>query len=183
VAGRGTAAALRYAKALFALARDEGRVDPVRAELDGLVHVIAEVPALRDVLLRPLHPAAERRAALLAVAERIGLSPLVRNFCSFLIDQRRTRALEEIRDAYVRLAEEAAGRVQGEVVSASALSDAQLARLRSALGRRTGCEVDLTVRVDPTLLGGAVARVGDLVFDGSLRTQLTRLRSSLTGER
>jgi F-type H+-transporting ATPase subunit delta len=183
VAARGTAAALRYAKALFALARDEGRVDPVREELDELLRAMAEVPALRDLLVRPLHPAAQRRAVLLAIAERIGLSPLVRNFCSFLIDQRRTRDLQEIRDAYVRLAEEAAGRVQGEVVSAAVLSEAQLARLRSALGRRTGCEVELTVRVDPALLGGAVARVGDLVFDGSLRTQLTRLRSSLTGER
>jgi F-type H+-transporting ATPase subunit delta len=83
----------------------------------------------------------------------------------------------------VRLAEEAAGRVRGEVVSATPLDPAQLDRIRSALARRLGRELDLAIRVDPALLGGLVARVGDLVFDGSLRTQLAQLRAQLTGER
>jgi F-type H+-transporting ATPase subunit delta len=72
--------------------------------------------------------------------------------------------------------------VRGEVISAAALDDGQLERLRAALARRTGSVVDLDVRVDPQLLGGVVARVGDHVFDGSLRTQLSQLRASLTGE-
>jgi F-type H+-transporting ATPase subunit delta len=181
VAVRGAGAAQRYARALFSLAQEEGRGEAVGAELDRLVGAMQAVPALRDLLVRPLHPARERRAALLAVGERLGLSPLVRNFGCFLIDQRRTAHLEAIRDAYVRLAEEAAGRVVGEVVSASALGETQLERLRAALARRTGRRVELRVRVDPTLLGGVTARVGDMVFDGSLRTQLARLRASLTG--
>lgn len=179
----GVAAAERYAKALFSLARDEGRVDGVGAELDRLVAAMRAVPAFRDVLVRPLHPAAERRSALRAVGERIGLSPLLRNFGCFLIDQRRTRDFEAIRAAYERLAEEAAGRVRGEVVAATPLAPAQLERLRAALSRRTGREVELSVRLDPLLLGGATARVGDLVFDGSLRSQLAHLRASLTGGR
>jgi F-type H+-transporting ATPase subunit delta len=182
MAARGSAAAERYAKALFALARDEGRVEAVAEELGRLVDTMRAVPALRDVLVRPLHPAKERRAALRAVGERLALSPLLQKFCAFLIDQRRTRDLEAIQDEYRRLAEEAAGRVRGTVVSASPLEDAQLERLRGALARRTGRSVDLEVRVDPALLGGVVARVGDLVFDGSLRTQLAQLRASLTGE-
>ena len=183
MAERGTAAAQRYARALFSLARDEDRVDAVGAELGRLVDAMRAAPALRDVLVRPLHPAGERRAALLAVGERLGLSTLVRNFGCFLIDQRRTADVEAIRDAYVQLAEGAAGRVQGEVVTAAALSDAQLERLRGVLSARTGRTVALQVRVDPSLLGGATARVGDLVFDGSLRTQLARLRASLKGGR
>jgi F-type H+-transporting ATPase subunit delta len=183
VAAGATAAAKRYAKALFGLASEAGRVEPVREEFDRLVEAMEASPALRDVMVRPLHPAAERRAALRAVASRLALSPLVVNFCSFLIDQRRTRDLEPIRDHYVRLAEEAAGRTRGEVVSAAPLAPAQLDRLRAALSRRTGRAVDLSTRVDPALLGGVRARVGDLVFDGSLRTQLERLRASLTGGR
>jgi F-type H+-transporting ATPase subunit delta len=183
MAVRGSAASQRYAKALFGLARDEGRVDPVRGELDLLVATMEAVPELRDVLVRPLHPAAERRAALTAVGGRLGLSTLLRHFCLFLIDQRRTRDLAAIRDEYVRLAEEAAGRVRGEVVAAAPLEDAQLDRLRTALTQRLGRTVALDVRVDPQLLGGVVARVGDLVFDGSLRTQLDQLRANLTGER
>jgi len=182
MAARGSAAAERYARALFSLASDQGRVADVGEELATLVEAMRQVPALRDVLVRPLHPAKERRAALRAVGERIGLSPLMLNFCSFLIDQRRTRDIEAIHERYVRLAEEAAGRVRGEVISAAPLDGGQLERLRTALARQTGRSVDLEVRVDPALLGGVVARVGDLVFDGSLRTQLAQLRASLTGE-
>ncbi len=78
------------------------------------------------------------------------------------------------------LADEAAGRTRARIVSASPLSDAQRSRLRSALAARTGLQVDLEESVDSSLLGGAVASVGGLVFDGSLRTQLEQLRSSLT---
>ena len=113
----------------------------------------------------------------------LGLSPLVANFCSYLIDQRRTRDLAVIRDEFVRLAEEAAGRVRGELVTAAPLDAAALDRVRGALKRRVGREIELSVRVDPELVGGLVARVGDLVFDGSLRSQLAQLRAQLTGER
>ncbi len=176
-------AALRYAKALFGLAQETGRVDAIGAELDGLVRAIDEVPALADVFVRPVHPAGERRRALAKLVGPLGLSPLIANFCAFLIDQRRTRDLTAIRDEFVRLAEEAAGRVRGELVTPAPLDAAQLDRVRDALTRRVGRTIDLDVRVDPQLVGGLVARVGDLVFDGSLRTQLAQLRAQLTGER
>jgi F-type H+-transporting ATPase subunit delta len=176
-------AAVRYAKALFGLAQETGRVDALRAELDALVGAIEKVPALADVFVRPIHPAGERRRAVAELAGPLGLSPLLANFCAYLIDQRRTRDLAAIRDEFVRLAEEAAGRVRGEVVTAAPLDGAQLDRVRGALARRLGRQIDLAVRIDPELVGGLVARVGDLVFDGSLRSQLAQLRAQLTGER
>jgi F-type H+-transporting ATPase subunit delta len=176
-------AAVRYAKALFALARENGRIAEVRAEFDGLADAIERVPALADVFVRPTYPAAERRRALAELAGTLGLSPLLAQFCSYLIDQRRTRDLGPIREEFNRLAEEAAGRVRGELVSAAPLDAAQLDRGRAALTRRVGREIDLQVRVDPELVGGLVARVGDLLFDGSLRSQLAQLRAQLTGER
>lgn len=182
MAGR-RSASVRYAKALFGLAQETGRVDAIRDELNGLLGAIADIPGLADVFVRPLHPAGERRAALKQLAGPLGLSPLVANFCAFLIDQRRTRDLAAIRDEFIRLAEEAAGRVRGEIVSATQLEPAQLERIQGALARRLGRQVDLSVRVDPELVGGLVARVGDLVFDGSLRSQLEQLRAQLTGER
>ena len=176
-------AALRYAKALFGLAQETDAVLSVGAELDRIAAAIKTVPALADVLVVPKYPAAERRAALQQLAGPLGISPLLTHFLSFLIDQRRTRDLAAIHEDYVRLAEEAAGRVRGEVVSATPLEPAQLDRIRNALARRLRRELDLAIRVDPALLGGLVARVGDLVFDGSLRTQLAQLRAQLTGER
>ena len=177
------AAAKRYAKALFSLARDADSVESTGAELNALLKAVDDNAGLRDVLVRPVHPASERRAVLNEVGERLGLSATLRHFGSFVIDQRRTGDLDAIRDEYERLAEEASGRVRGEVVSAAPLSDTHLDRLRSALGRRTGRQVELDVRVDPSLIGGAIARVGGLVLDGSLRTQLQQLRTNLTGGR
>jgi F-type H+-transporting ATPase subunit delta len=173
------AAARRYARALFALAREEGRIEDLRRELDTLGELLERNADLAHAILRPLFPSAERRRVLRAVCERIGASDTLRRFCSFLVDQRRVVELQAIRAAYAQLADEAAGRTRARVVSASALSAAQLERLRRALAERTGRELELDVEVDDSLLGGAVASVGDLVFDGSLRTQLEQLRSSL----
>jgi F-type H+-transporting ATPase subunit delta len=177
---RRSAAARRYARALFALARESGAVEPVRGELDRLAGLFEESPELRQALFRPLHPVKQRRGVLTGVAERLSASESVRHFVAFLIDQRRLVAFDAIREEYGRLADSAAGRTHARVVSASPLSDAQRERLRRALEARAGQEVELEVEVEPTLLGGAIASVGTLVFDGSLKTQLQQLRSSLT---
>jgi F-type H+-transporting ATPase subunit delta len=177
---RSPAAARRYARALFSLAREEDRIDAVRTELDALAELLADNTELRQAIFRPLHPGAERRAVLQAVCQRLGSSPTVRNFCAFLVDQRRVIDLEAICHGYQQLADAAAGRTHASVVTASPLRDEQRERLRRALSARTGQQVEFEESVDPSLLGGAVATVGGLVFDGSLRTQLGQLRASLT---
>ena len=173
------AAARRYAKALFALARETERVDEIRAQIEQLGQLIAQNGELAAVLLQPLHPAAQRRAVLRAVAERMGAAPLLQNFLSFLVDQRRLVDWSAIQAEYVRLADEAAGLTPVRVRTASPLSDTQRERLPRALERQSGGKIELEVELDSALLGGAVAQVGDLVYDGSLRTQLAQLRASL----
>jgi len=175
-----TAAARRYARALFGLAKEEGRISETREELHRLAGVLEESEELRNVLFRPLHPIAERRAVLVEISGRLGVAPTVRKFFSFLVDQRRLIDFEGICAEYERLADVAAGRSRAEVVTAAPLSDEQRERLRRALSARTGMDVELDVAVDASLLGGAIASVGAVVFDGSLRTQLTQLRASLT---
>ena len=152
----------------------------MRGELALLSGLLADNREFRDAIFRPLHPGSERRAVLTAVCDRVGASGIVRNFCAFLVDQRRAIDFDEICAAYGELADRVAGRIRASIVSASALRDDQRERLRGALAARTGQQVELDESVDPALLGGAVASVGGLVFDGSLRTQLQRLRTSLT---
>jgi len=173
------AAARRYAKALFALAREEGRVVVVREELSRMDALLAEHAEPRAVLLQPLYPAAERRAVLGAVCERLGVSALLRNFLAFLVDQRRLVEWSEIEAEYGRLADAEAGLTKARVRTASPLSPAQRERLQRALERKTGGSVELEVEVDPALVAGAIAQLGDTVFDGSVRTQLQQLRASL----
>jgi F-type H+-transporting ATPase subunit delta len=177
---RGGTAAHRYAKALFGLAEDEHRHREVRVELDNLSSLFEGSRELREALLTPLHPASGRKAALREIAGRISVSPLVQNFISYLIDQRRLIDFDAIVEAFGEFADNAEGLLTAEVISASPLDDRRKDRLRRALSERTGREVRLEIEVDPALIGGAIAKVGDLVFDGSLRTQLGQLRANLT---
>lgn len=176
---KSTAAARRYSKALFALARETSTTAEVRAELEQLAELVANDEALAGVLMTPLHPAKERKAIVAALAERSGLSVTLKHFLWFLIDQKRLLNLAVIQEEYERLANEASGLVTAQVVAASELDERKQDRLCRALSERTGQEVRLDITVDPSLIGGAVATVGDMVFDGSIRTQLERLRSNL----
>ncbi len=176
-------AAHRYARALFSLAREENGVPPIRRELDDMARLLAANPDFQRRLFQPLHPVRERRQVLKSLCEQGRGSQMIRNFFAYLIDQRRLVAFDAIREEFNRLADEAAGRVRAEVRSASPLRDEQRARLVNALARVTGKNIDLTVHVDSSLIGGAIATVGGLVFDGSLLTQLSQLRGSLTQRR
>ncbi len=173
-------AAHRYARALFALARENDAVTSIRGELDDMARLLVANPELKRRLFQPLHPVRERRQVLASVCERAGGSQTIRNFFSYLIDRRRLVVFDAIRDEFGRLADEAAGRIRADVRSASPLRDDQRARLVAALTRRTGKQIDLSVQVDPSLIGGAIASVSGLVFDGSLRTRLLQLRATLT---
>ena len=175
-----SAAARRYARALFSLAGEEGRVEEVRRELTELRRLFGESSELQHAVFRPLHPVAERRSVLRDLTARVGASRTVANFFAYLVDRRRLIDFESIFEEYGRLADQAAGRVRARVVSAVRLSDDQRERLRRALAGRTGKQVELEEGVDPSLLGGAVASVSGMVFDGSLRTQLAQLHGSLT---
>jgi len=178
-----TKAARRYARALFALAREDDEVASIRAELDDMARLLAANPDLQRRLFQPLHPVRERREVLKSICEQGRGSRMIRNFFSYLIEQRRLVAFDAIHDEFNRLADEAAGRVRVEVRSASPLRDEQRARLIDALAQRTGKEIELTLQVDSSLIGGAIATVGGLVIDGSLRTQLLQLQGTLTQTR
>lgn len=180
MAAGSAAAARRYAKALFRIASEDDTLAATRAELGALDDLLADNEALRDALFRPLHPGAERRQVVRAVADKLGASEMLQRFCGFLVDQRRLVDFAAIRAEFDRLASESEGRTEARITSAKPLDEATRERLVRALSARTGREVTATVEIDPDLIGGVVAQVGDLVFDGSLRTQLQQLRTNLT---
>lgn len=177
---RTSTAARRYARAMFGLAREESRVKEVRAEFAELTALLSESTDLHRVLLTPLHPVEERKRVLDALADRLQVGRTFRNFLAFLVDQRRLIDLSAIQEEYDRLADELSGRLTAEVRTATPLDEAQHERLQRALSSATGRDVELEVTLEPDLIGGAIAKVGDLVFDGTVRAQLAQLRANLT---
>ena len=113
------------------------------------------------------------------VANRLEVRVEMRAFLMILVDENRTRLLYDVRDGLHQLVEEAAGRVSAQLTSARELDAAELEAIREALSRRVGAQVRLETSVDPALIGGVIAQVGDQLFDGSVRTQLVLLGESL----
>jgi F-type H+-transporting ATPase subunit delta len=171
--------ARRYAKALFGLAREAGRLDATADELGRFAAVLGAERELRRVLSWPWVKAAAKRSLVVTVADRLELSPLARNFLALVAQRRRLPLLAEILAAYRALVDATAGRVRARVRSAAPLGEAERAALRERLGQRLGKTVLLDTEVDPALLGGFVAEVGSRVLDASIAGQLRALRERL----
>lgn len=173
------ATAARYAKALFALARESGSVDAVARELQQVLEVFVAQPGFRAVLLRPWVKPAERREVAVAVAQRAGCEKLVRDFAGLVAARGRADHLPEMVQAYGRLVDEALGQVRAAVRTAVALAEEEKADLAMGLGRTLGKRVTVEETLDRSVLGGFVAQIGSLIVDGSLDGQLRRMRERL----
>jgi F-type H+-transporting ATPase subunit delta len=171
------AAAIRYARALFELATEKKQSDAVGAELDALAETYATSAELRETLENPIFKLSERRAVLESLLPRLAPNPQMRSFALLLLERGRIGALPTIARAFREMMDSALGRVRATVTSARPLDAATQAAVQRALEKRVGKKVLLQATVDPDLIGGIVARVGDQVFDGSLRTRLDTLRA------
>ncbi|HET9554680.1 MAG TPA: ATP synthase F1 subunit delta [Anaeromyxobacteraceae bacterium] len=171
--------ARRYAKALFSLAVEKGRVEAWSESLLALGKAVDQAPDLRDVLSNPAYTREQRRAVVAMLAESMKLDEEIASLLFLLGDRNRFGYLKAILESYAELADQQLGRVRAQVTSAVPLDDAQAAALAEKLAVATKAKVIVERAVDPALLGGVVAQVGSLVYDGSLRTQLEDLRKSL----
>lgn len=170
----------RYTRALFEIASETGKIEEVRQELEAVDALLTDEESLRDAIASPVLPREVKAEILEAVAAQAKLDPLVANFLRVLLDARKLPLLRDVVAAFREMADEAAGRIRGVAVSRMPLDREDLAALAQALSSRIQKEVQLEARLDPGLGGGIVARVGNLVFDGSLRTQLQRMKETLS---
>lgn len=171
--------AKRYAKALLEAAAEAGVLEQVAADLEALgPHFAGKEVA--GFFANPAVPRARKEAALTAAAERASASPLSVSLLRLLVARERVGLLPDIARLFRDLADERTGRVRAEVTAAVPLPAASLEALAAQLSAATGRQVHLTPRVDPTVLGGLVARVGSTLYDASLRTQLRRMREVLS---
>jgi F-type H+-transporting ATPase subunit delta len=173
------AIARRYAKALLLIGKEDGQAETYREELDGVADLISREKALEAAITNPLYDTSSRKRVLKAVVEKLELSDVMRAFLLLLFDKNRFGVLDSINEFYQKLADELKGIARADLVSATELPDETVDKIRESLARRTGKEVHLEVKQDPSLIGGIVTRIGDLVLDGSVKTQLLNMRESL----
>jgi len=171
--------ARRYARAVFGLADGPTAHAKLLEELRTLVAEITGNSELTHVLLTPIHPRTERKGVVHELAQRLGLSIEIRAAAEILVDENRLQILPAICDALQQLCDEEIGRVTARVISARPLDDAAQQEIRQALSRRVNADVAIEFAVDPELIGGVVARIGDVLLDGSIRTQLQQLEETL----
>ncbi len=172
----------RYAKALYALASGDQSVDRVQREIVAIADAWDASEELRNVFDNPAFSQEAKKKVLVTIATQLGASHMVLSTVSLLADRRRLRYVRDISDAFVAIVERTSGRVRAEVITASALPDAYYVQLAKVLSEATGREVTITKKVDPSIIGGVVTRVGDTVYDGSLKNRLSDLKSELLAQ-
>jgi F-type H+-transporting ATPase subunit delta len=172
----------RYAHALFELAQDGKTVDVVSADLAALHRAMDASADLRRLVRSPVFSAEDQEKALKAILDKMGANALTIKFVLLLAQKRRLRVLTQIVQAYEHLIAASRGETEAEVTAARTLSDAELAELKTVLKSRLGKEPRLHSKVDPTLLGGLVVKVGSRMIDSSLRTKLDGLRQAMKGQ-
>jgi F-type H+-transporting ATPase subunit delta len=169
----------RYASSLFELALEAGSIDAVGADLDRFQAMMDESEDLRRLIQSPVFSAEEQVRAISAVADKAGIRGMVANFLKVVASNRRLFALPGMIRGYRQIAAAHRGEVTAEVTSAHALTPAQEQELKSALKGVTGKDVVVALKVDASLLGGLIVKVGSRQIDTSLRTKLSTLKLAL----
>ena len=171
----------RYTKALFQLAREAGQEEQVGQEVEQF-YAAYSGSELQTVLTNPAFVFDSRKNILVQITAGQGLSPLTIHFLSLLLERNRLAYLPGSVSSYRRMLNEAKGRVEGKVIGARPLEPAMLDRLGQMLGGISGKEVVLEQETDPALIGGVLIELEGTIYDGSVRTQLEKMKQRIARE-
>ena len=169
----------RYATALFELARDQKLVDEVAADLDKFGALLSDSADLKRLVRSPVFSADVQAKALGAVLDKAGITGISANFLKVLTANRRLFAVADVTRAFRALVAKFRGETAAEVTVAESLSDKNLDALKAALKSVTGKDVALNVKVDPSIIGGLVVKLGSRMVDSSLRTKLNSIKHAM----
>lgn len=169
----------RYARALILIAKEENKIKETGDELMRFKSLIEERKDLWNSLQSPLFTRDMRERVIFELSKHMGISEIVCNFLRLLNEKGRLEYLYQIIQFYLEMLDEALGRINAVLETARELSPDEEERLVSVLERRTGKKVVLEKRLNPDLISGVVIKIGGWLFDGSLRTQLNRIKEEL----
>ncbi len=177
------ASAARYARALLDVVIQEGDPEQVEQELSAVADLYVGNPELRKALTSPAVPVAAKRRVVEALVARAQPAPVLGKLMLILVDRNRLALLPELAAVYRERLMEHRQIVRADVTTAVPLRPDQVTQFEERLAAATGRHVTMTTSVDPSLIGGAVARVGSTVYDGSIATQLAKMRERLEEQR
>lgn len=169
--------AKRYARAMFEVASAQGVVDRVKEELFALAQVLTSSSQLEQWLVHPEVTGEQKKKAFQPVLRE--MQEITGNLVLLLIDRHRENELPAIAAIYKRLADEASGTADAEVITATPLSDAEQKQVATVFEKIVGKTIRITHRMDPEILGGVIVRIDDRLYDGSLKTKLHRFQRTL----
>ena len=172
----------RYAGALYALAEESGKIDAVVKDMIGVAELVSANQDMRMLVESPAVTWAEQTKAITAVLEKGGADALTVKFVGTVASNGRLHALSRIISAFLAEHARRRGEVSAEVISAVEMDDARRARVEQAVSKLAGSDkLSLSMRVDPSLIGGLVVRIGSRMIDTSIRTKLNRLETAMKG--
>lgn len=178
---RQTILARRYAKALFSLGKEKNKLEQYNEALSSIAALYEEAPEVGDSLTNPLYPLEARQKVMEKIAQAAKADAILTAFLNLLLEKKRAGALPDIAREVQIMVDRDQNISHGEVVSAIELDSGLQEKIQATLEKITGNKVILETRVDPSIIGGIIAKVGDLVFDGSIKTQLNGLKESIKG--
>jgi len=174
------ASAARYARALLDVAIKESDPERAEQELATFVDLVGRHPDLERVLANPVVPAADKRAVVQQIVERLKLATPAAKLLSLLAARGRLPLLRDLLDVYRERLMEHRQVVRAEVTTAAPLSPERAAQLQQRLASATGRAVTMTTRVDASIIGGVITRIGSTVYDGSVAAQLAKVKDRLS---
>ncbi len=171
--------AARYATAVFDIAEENKALDSLETSINDLAAALADSEDLNSLIRSPLVSREEQGAAITAVADKMGLDPVLRNTLALMADKRRLFVVPALIDALRARLADARGEVTAEVVSAKALTKTQSDKLAKTLAERVGKKVTINATVDASIIGGLVVKVGSKMIDSSIRSKLNSLQNAM----
>jgi F-type H+-transporting ATPase subunit delta len=174
-----TGIASRYATAIFQLAKESKGLDALGSDIAALKEALGESADFRALISSPIYSRDAQGRAISAVADKMGLSPMLKNTLGLMASKRRLFALPQLLKELARLIAEEKGEVTAEVTAAQALTDEQQAKLAETLKARVGSDVKINMAIDESLIGGLIVKVGSRMIDTSIRSKLAALQNTM----
>ncbi len=171
--------AKRYARALLTIGQEDKNYKKYGEELDVFVKFLQENPELENAISNPRYPLDNRRNILKIVVQKLELSPAIQRFLALVLEKKRMPYIASICECYHKLVDDLENISRAKIISAVPLEQKALTSITKALEKIVGRKIVAETETDPDIIGGVVAKVGDLVLDGSVRTQLLNIKENL----